>query len=281
MPQGLIFWVVGGDARQLALVNQLRADGHRVRTFALGREEDSPEGIWEAHCVILPLPAVQGEALNTPLYGREIPLEEVLDPLLPGQLVCAGMVSPFLREQAERRGLHLVDYFAREELAVANAVPSSEGAIQIAMEELPVTLHGARVLVVGAGRLGKTLCQQLKGLGAQVTVTARRYADLAWIQVWGCEALQSDRLSGHLEGYDLIINTVPALLLDRAALETLNPGCLIIDLASKPGGVDFEAAQALGIKAIHALALPGKVAPVTAGRAIRDTIYHILTELGV
>ena len=53
-----------------------------------------------------------------------------------------------------------------------------------------------------------------------------------------------------------------------------------MDLASKPGGVDMEAASRLGVRVIWALSLPGKVAPVTAGKIIRDTIYHILNELG-
>ena len=67
----------------------------------------------------------------------------------------------------------------------------------------------------------------------------------------------------------------------REELEDLKPGCLVIDLASAPGGVDFAAAEELGVKAIQALSLPGKVAPVTAALAIKAAIYNILTELGV
>ena len=149
------------------------------------------------------------------------------------------------------------------------------------MEELPITLHGARVLVIGAGRLGKVLCQQLKGLGAGVNLAARKFSDLAWAQVWGCGAERSDQLSGWLCSYDLIINTVPVPILGREELSDLKPGCLVIDLASKPGGVDFSAASDLGVKVIWALSLPGKTAPVTAGLAIKAAIYNILTELGV
>ena len=70
-------------------------------------------------------------------------------------------------------------------------------------------------------------------------------------------------------------------MLGRAELADLKEGALVIDLASKPGGVDLEAAAQLGVKVIWALSLPGKVAPVTAGQCIRDTIYHILHELEV
>jgi dipicolinate synthase subunit A len=238
-------------------------------------------GAGEADCVILPLPALEGEKLNAPLSAHRPTLEEVLDPLRPGQLLCAGRVTPALEKEAGDRGLRLVDYFAREELAVANAIPTSEGAIQIALEELPITLHGARVLVIGAGRLGKVLAWQLKGLGASVSLAARRWADLAWAQVWGCGTERSDELGSWLCAYDLIINTVPAPVLGEGELGEVKPGCLVIDLASPPGGVDFAAAARLGVKTVWALSLPGKTAPVTAGLAIRTAIYNILTELGV
>ena len=114
-----------------------------------------------------------------------------------------------------------------------------------------------------------------------MTVSARRYGDLAWASVWGYACLHTGRLSGHLEGFDLIFNTVPAPLFDASLLRQLREDCFLLDLASAPGGVDFAAAQELGVKVIWALALPGKAAPVTAGRIVRDAIYHILTEEGI
>ena len=182
---------------------------------------------------------------------------------------------------AADRGLTLHDYFAREELAVANAVPTAEGAIQIAMEELPITIHGARALVIGYGRLGRALSQRLAALGAKVSVAARKYADLAWAESCGYGIEHTGQLEGWLCCYDLVVNTVPARVLDRKGLEDHQSGCLVIDLASKPGGVDLEAAAQLGVKVVWALSLPGKVAPVTAGRSIKTTIYNILHELGV
>ena len=163
---------------------------------------------------------------------------------------------------------------------MANAVPTAEGAIQIAMEELPITLHGARVLVIGYGRLGRALAPRLSALGARVSVAARKYAALAWAESfnWGTERI--GQLAGWLCGYDLVVNTVPAPVLGEAELEELKPDCLVIDLASKPGGVDFAAAARLGRKVVWALSLPGKTAPVTAGRAIQTAIYNILSELG-
>ena len=281
------FWVVGGDLRQVKLAQLLQLDGHTTQTYAMElRPEqgdlsgsDTLKGVERADCVILPLPAA-GEAgmLNAPLSDRKVPLAAVVQAMRPGQILCGGKLTTELQQLAQERDIAVFDYFAREELAVKNAIPTAEGAIQIAMEELPTTLFGSRVLVIGFGRLGKLLAHRLKGLGARVTVSARSYQDLAWIEAYGYCAERTDQLEGWLCNYDLIVNTVPALVLGEAELEDLSPDCLVIDLASRPGGVDFESAAVLGIKAIWALSLPGKVAPVTSGKIIRDTIYHILQE---
>ena len=77
-----------------------------------------------------------------------------------------------------------------------------------------------------------------------------------------------------------MVNTVPARVLGRTELEDLRTDCLILDLASKPGGVDLSAAGELGLTVIWALSLPGKVAPVAAGAAIPNTIYNMLLQLG-
>lgn len=281
-------WVIGGDLRQVKLAELLVQDGHTVQTYAMERRpepnvlpgSDTLRGLERADCVILPLPVTAEKGiLNAPLSDQKIPVRTILSAMSQGQILCAGRVSPELSAEAAARGLILRDYFDREELKIKNAVPTAEGAIQIAMEELPTTLYGTRVLVIGYGRIGRLLAQRLKGMGARVTVSARKYEDLAWIEASGCCSEHTEQLDGWLGGYQLIINTVPARVLDGARLQDLDEGTLVIDLASKPGGVDMQAASELGVKVIWALSLPGKVAPVTSGNIIRDTVYHILQEL--
>lgn len=109
--------------------------------------------------------------------------------------------------------------------------------MQIAMEELPITLHSARVLVIGYGRVGKLTAHRFASLGARVSVAARSFADLAWAEAMGYGVEQTTRLAGWLCGYDLVVNTVPTCVLGEKELRDLKKGCLIIDLASKPGGV--------------------------------------------
>jgi len=291
MKHELNIWVVGGDLRQAKLAQLLAEDGHTVHTYALGEPQEFLPNLTAestlrqavlADCVILPLTVSTGNGLlNAPLSLSEHPLAPILDQLSARQFVCGGRVDQEVQALAEERGLTIRDYFAREELAVANAVPTAEGAVQLAMEHLPITIHGSKVLVVGFGRVGRLTAQRFQALGARVSVAARKYDQLAWAQAMGFGGEHLSNLRGWLCGYDLIVNTVPAQVLGREELEDVKPDCLILDLASKPGGVDLSAAGTLGLTVIWALALPGKVAPVTAGAAIRNTIYNMLREAGL
>ena len=284
------FWVIGGDLRQAHLAQLLALDGHEVHIFALeqgvhaaplARCETQPEGIRLADCVIFPLPVCSAPGqLTAPLSDREHPLPSILPHLHATQLLCGGRCDPNTALLLHRNGLYLHDYFVREELVVANAVPTAEGAVQIAMEELPVTLHGAQVLVLGFGRVGTLTAHRFGSLGAKVTVAARSCAQRAWAQAFGFSAIPLQQLTQRLGDFDLVINTIPVTLLGEKELTELHADTLIIDLASKPGGVDMEAASRLGRRVVWALSLPGKVAPLTAAGCLRDTVYNILQEAG-
>ena len=273
------FWIIGGDLRQEKLAGLLRSDGHRVHTYALGEPETDLIQVEQADCVILPLPVAGPDgALNAPMSGSKHALEEILARLTPDQFICGGMVSPETATLAARYGLTVHDYFQREELIVANAVPTAEGAVQIALEEMGVTLHRAQVLLLGYGRVGKLTAHRLQALGARVTVAARSCDALAWADAYGHDTVRLSEMEEGLGGYDLVVNTVPVRLLTRERLAALKEGCLVIDLASKPGGVDFQGAAELGVRCVWALSLPGKVAPISAASALRDTIYNMLSE---
>ncbi len=134
MRHELNVWVVGGDMRQAKLAELLAEEGHTVHTYALERADDLDPALAEstlagaelADCVVLPLPAAgEGGRLNAPLSVEKPLLADVLSALRPEQVVCAGKVDGDLKARAEARSLRLYDYFAREELAVANAVPGA------------------------------------------------------------------------------------------------------------------------------------------------------------
>lgn len=284
----MVFAVIGGDGRQASLAAQLSAEGYVVRVFAMEQAalpagvihtDTAAEAVDGADCVVLPLPALARRGyLNAPLAAEPHCIGEVIGAMSPGQLACAGIHDDYMRTLAALQGVRLRDYYQREELLAVNAVATAEGTIGILLGETRSTLWQSRVLILGWGRLGKALAPRLSALGARVAVSARKPGDMGWIAACGFDPLDTRSLEGHLGGFDIVVNTVPALVLTAGRLCELKPSALVIDLASKPGGVDFAAAETLGLRARHALSLPGKWSPDTVASAIREAVFNILEE---
>jgi len=283
------FAVIGGDLRQVHLADLLTDCNYNVYAVGFDRDvEISPnvlrlksaaEAVGKSDCIILPLPfSIDGTTVNAPYARMPISLDEIWRSSGENKLVTGGKFTKDVYSAGRDYGFRPVDYYEREELAVLNTIPTAEGAIQIAMEELPITLHNSNCLVTGFGRVSKMLCRDLSALGARVTACARKYSDLAWMKTLGYTPVHISSLDSCIGGFDIVFNTVPAIILGEKLLLLLKKDCLVIDLASKPGGVDFETARRLGIKTFWALSLPGKVAPITSGGIIKDTIINILAE---
>lgn len=256
------FSVIGGDPRQLTVAGLLKNDGYETILYGFDDEEcaESIEEAFDADAIILPVPvSFDGEYINAPFSKKKITVKETVEGLNPAAVVFGGQIKPQIAAALEERGIKHCDYLEREELAIRNAIPTAEGAIEIAVSETPFTLHGSRCLITGYGRIGKILSKMLCGMGAQVSVEARKYADLAMIEGHGCRALALGELAHHIREFDVIFNTVPAMLFDETMLRLAREDTLIIDLASRPGGVDFETAARLGIRVIWALSLPGNI----------------------
>lgn len=283
----MVIAIIGGDLRAVYLGKLLNDDGHEVKYFGFDNKyidntkDDLEEIIDRSQIVIGPLLCSNDNIyLSTPLYSENIELKKVFDLMNKKQIFIAGKITEPIIEYTSLKEIESVDLLKREELTILNAIPTAEGAIQLAMEKMPKTLHASNVLVMGFGRIGKILSKMLWGIGANVYVSARKIYDLAYIKSYGYNPILMEKLIDNISGMDIIFNTVPSLVLDKNVLEKVNKSSIIIDLASKPGGVDFKEADKLDIKTYHALALPGKSAPLTAAHYIKQSIYNILLERG-
>lgn len=282
--------VIGGDTRQLVTAHELARDGFRVNCFGVPKKDGRYNGYTRCNsleeavagcdAVITGVPCSgDGKWLNCPPEDYAISVKALLDAMCPGQLLLGGRINAAVYTMADKYCIKTLDYFDSEELTVKNAVPTAEGAVEIAMKELDITLCTAKALVLGYGRVGKVLAHTLKKNCASVTVSCRRASEEVWCRVYGYDFCPLAEIGSSIDKYDVIFNTIPATVLTKDILEKVSG--VIIDLASVPGGVDTEAAGPLGKRVVWALSLPGKVAPVTAGKIIKDSVITILKEEGV
>ena len=240
--------VLGGDLRTAKMAESLARDGYETLAFATANSDDKSfvkkcqtlqEGVKKADFIVLGLPCTRDdETIEAPFYQGEIRFSELFKLMDEGKYLIAGKVGEKVQMEAKEYGIHVIDYFEREELTVLNAIPTAEGAVEIAMRELPITIHGSKSLVLGFGRVGKLMAKTLSALGSFVTVAARKHEDLAWISAYSYKGVRFSNLFEALPLQDIIINTVPAKVLGRKELSCLKKDCLVIDLASKPGGED-------------------------------------------
>lgn len=285
------FSVIGGDLRIIKLAKMLAEDGNKVYTYGLEDAEELKENeniitcdklnkaIQNTEIVIGPIPfSSNGIEINAPFSDKKISIREMMHSI-NAKILIAGSIIPEVYNMANDEYIEIIDIMQREELAVLNTISTAEGTIEIAISNTNKILHGSKVLILGFGRIGKVLARKLAGLSVKVTCAARKDEDLAWIKAYGHMATNINALSSNLSEYDLIINTVPHLILTDERLQYVKEDCLLIDLASNPGGIDKKSAKERKLKLIWALALPGKVAPVTTAEFIKDTIYNILKEM--
>ena len=283
--------IVGGDLRIVKLAIMLAKDNNEVYVFGLENAEDLKDNsniiqcdtikkaIQNVDIVIGPIPfSSNGTTLNTPFSEKEITIREMMH-VINAKVLIAGGISPEVYEMANDEYIEIIDIMKREELAVLNTIATAEGTIQLAIENTNKILHGSEVLILGFGRIGKVLARKLAGLSVKVTCAARKDEDFAWIQAYGHKATNINAIGENLKSFDIIINTVPHLILSEEKLQYVKKECLLIDLASNPGGIDKKAVKERNLKFVWALSLPGKVAPTTSAEFIKETIYNILKEI--
>ena len=281
------FGIVGGDKRQLFLAKSISDSccdvilGGFDKLSSMGALTlaDVHTAIFESDAVIFPLPSVRADrSINTPFSERNVILTDEETSELMTKPVFVSMRDKFIKAYPELKNARIFDYAAKEEFAILNALPTAEGAIECAMNRYEGTISGSKCLVVGFGRIGKILSKSLHSLEADVTVCARKESDFAYITALGCKVRDTRKLKS-IRGYDIVFNTVPSLIFDKYLLMNTYRNTLIIDLASAPGGVDFEAAHKFRLDAVRALSLPGKCAPKTAGEIIKTTVFNIIEEV--
>ncbi|WP_018932621.1 dipicolinic acid synthetase subunit A [Gracilibacillus lacisalsi] len=281
--------IIGGDARYLPLIHALKTiDNLSIRILGFEQVEQSYTGVMQSTIenldtsqldgVILPITGIDDDGFVETMFSNEkIQLTEEWFQSLPEDcIVFTGISNQKLDQHISNNRLHLIKLMERDDVAIYNSIPTAEGAIMLAIKHTDFTIHHSNVFVFGYGRVGETTANSFAGLGANLAVISKHETDLARVYEKGWEAYPLDQIEQYIDKCQILINTIPAKVVDKSLIEKMNSQAIIIDLASKPGGIDFEYAKTRGIEAIHALGLPGMVAPTTAGEILADRIAKIL-----
>ena len=283
--------IIGGDKRMVILAELLSKEnivisyGHELYRFKEGKDILEGRRIFDAisksDIIIGPIPFTKDKESIYSIYSRNrIMINDLLE-ILKQKIFIAGAIPKELLEKIKKENNKVIDLMQYEKLAVLNTIATAEGTIEIAIKKTEKTIQESNVLVLGYGRVGKVVANKFNLLNANVTCAVRRSEIAAWVETDGYRCIDINNIGANLKNFDIIINTPPALILSKERLRYLKDNCLIIDLASYPGGIDFDAAKELQINYEWALGLPGKVAPVTSAINIKKVLNDIFEEEGM
>lgn len=177
-----------------------------------------------------------------------------------------------LNEKFKIADIKIIDLLQNEKLTILNAIATVEGTIKIAIQEREESIFESNILICGYGRIGKIMCDRFNSLGANVYCTARKEKDLTWMREKGYTPLTYDEVPKIGAKIDIVINTVPSLVLNEKEIDSFKQDILMIDVASAPGGINKEYSKRKGIRLITALGIPGKEMPKTAAKFIKESI---------
>ena len=285
------YLVLGGDLRNVKLAGMLADDGNRVYSFGQDRSDEILDdgriekctslktAMEKAQVIIGPVPFSSNEDfINAPFAHDKIMIDDLMK-TNKGKIFISGSIKDDLRKQLDEKYMEVIDIMKRDDLAILNTIATAEGTIEVAIKNTDKILQGSRVLILGFGRVGKIVANKFSKMSAIVTCAARKVSDLAWIKAYGYNSLNINDMLYDLKEFDIIINTVPQTILRERELKHIDAEALIIDLASSPGGIDGKIAKSMGLNFIWALALPGRIAPSSSAKFIKDTVYTILEEM--
>jgi len=268
-------WALGGDARYKAAVRALRESGLPVKTYAVpGMPDEAPsleDALSGAELLILPFRACTEEHLQ--IGPERVELALLPQMLAPHAILVGGWFPDTAEQWLRANGIHCRSILEAERFQIRNAAVTAEAAVGEAMDAMTRTIFGADVLVIGWGRIGKQLSEKLHALGARVTVAARRETHRTEIETRGMRSEFTGEYRHGLD-YDLIVNTVPAPVLRKEQAERIEGDCVLMELASDPGGFPP------GLPVRRCGGLPGRRVPETAGENLAEAVWDCLTGEG-
>lgn len=279
---------IGGDLRQYYMVQQMLSKGFLVAVYGLDLG-DMTEHVYHASSlkeamnfsnnIIGPVPFSKDKKtiLSSEVHA-DLTLDFFLNQLHSYHQIFGGAIPAVVKDYCSKQNISCHDLMNLESVSIKNAIATAEGSIVEAITRSPVNLHGSECLVLGFGRCAKILADKLKGLGAIVTICARNEEALAYADAYGFHCLPLADLSKGLEKFQFIFNTIPSMILDESLLSHVKKDVTIIDIASAPGGTNFDYCRQIGINASLCLGLPGKYSAKTSAEILNRAILDVIGE---
>lgn len=253
-------FLCGEDKRFIICKKHLKKK--KVITYLINKKSDL-ENTENPKIIVLP---IQGINIITDLYKTIF--EEYSDCIFIVYNVTEDMKKYIDKYKLKTLNLSQISMFSK-----LNNVATAEATLKDIVEKIAKNFSDIRVAILGYGKCGKEVYELYKRLNMNVDVYVRREEVKNSI---GKNGFLLKKLEENIAKYDLIVNTIPANVIDDSLLHNVSINTVLLDLASSPYGWNHELAKYLGLYSYILKGLPSIYRYETIGETLSIIVLECL-----
>ncbi len=206
---------------------------------------------------------------KTHIFAPNIVLNEKnTDGINDGEYVIYGKSKPETIEFLSNKGVKMFNIAQNEDFQAVNSRLTAFGALKTMLSHANSAPDDLDILIIGFGRTGCALARLIDAIGVK-SLTISTNSSYRQAKAFANNVIPSSNFD--FSKYDVIFNTAPEKIVQDKEILSFKPTAIYIDLASTPA-LSLCFAKYIGIDADIYPALPAKVCPKSAAKAIADYI---------
>ena len=208
------------------------------------------------------------------LHKENIYIEElVFENLLNNTVILTLIFNKYMYELSLKYNFTYIALLDDESFINENSVLTAEGMISYMISHRTFPLYHSHILILGYGHCAKAILKLLNGFDSCIDVYCRNKS-------------MFEKENGHVFNnldeidfykYNIIVNTIPEVIIDKKYIDKMNKDVAIFDIASFPYGIDHHYALEKGLNAIILPSIPTRYAYKYAGRMIYNRIKELIS----
>lgn len=195
-----------------------------------------------------------------------------------GVIVFAGNFTEELKYILNKKNIKHINLLNDENFVIKNAKLTAEGVLALMIGCTGKSIFENKILILGSGRVGLAIASLLNKLTVNSDFAIFHNDKFAIASFYCNKVVFKDELPNEIGKYDIIINTVPAKILDDEILNKINKKASILEIASV-NCLNKDLLNLYTFNYILAPALPQVYSAESAGTIMLESILKQLSNL--
>ena len=195
---------------------------------------------------------------------------ETLVNALPNNItIFAGNISDDYKLTIKNKNIKYINFMTHEDFVLKNATLTAEGFLSDLILNTKSSMFNQQILILGSGRVAKAVGYLFYKLGLTFDFAMRNEKEYNHTKLFARKCFLGDSYKNVLKDYDVVINTIPAVIFNEKDANKFKKDCYVFELASKQC---LEGVSTQNFNYVLCPALPSKYTPKTAA----DLMIEIL-----